>query len=126
MNASQSWLSPHLRRAIMFPPLLAVPALALALIALDGTARPIPAALWVGITGAAYIAQFTYGVLCYLVLKHLRWLTLSGIVIASQLPFLAGAFVYDLPTVVAYAISALAVALASAYFLVRRPGSPAR
>lgn len=113
----ESWLSPHLRRAFMIPPLVAVPTLAIALRVLDSTTAPLPWALWVGITAAAYVLQFTYGALCYFVLTRLRKLRLSTIVVASQLPSLPGFLAFDLPTVVAYSIAALAMGLASAYFL---------
>jgi hypothetical protein len=125
LHPQESWLSPHLRRAFMIPPLLAVPTLALVLHFLDPTAPPMPWALWIGITAAAYVLQFTYGTLCYFVLNRFRRLRLSAIIIASQLPALVALLAFDLPTVVAYSLVTLTMALASAYFVIRRPSGGA-
>lgn len=113
----ESWLSPHLRRAFTVPPLFAVPTLAIALRLLDPMAPVMPWPLWVGITAAAYVVQFTYGSLCYFLLHRFHKVRLSTLVIASQIPALPGFVVFPLPTVVAYSFAALAMGIASAYFL---------
>jgi hypothetical protein len=63
--------------------------------------------------------------LCYFVLNRFRRLRLSAIIIASQLPALVALLAFDLPTVVAYSLVTLTMALASAYFVIRRPSGGA-
>ena len=118
VHSQGPWLPLHLRRAFLFPPLLTVPVLGLALLVLHDDAPTMHPASLIGLTAASYVAQFTYGSFCYLVLKQFRWLNLPAIAVASQLPFLLGALAFDWQTVSSYAMSAMAVALASAYFVV--------
>lgn len=102
---------------MLIPPLLAAPAAEAALFVLGE--RSIAASLsgWILITLAAYLAQITYGALCYVILRQLRWLNWWSVLAASLLPFGIAALAYDPFTAAVYSISALAVALASAWFL---------
>src|SRR2546428_1171518 len=89
------WLRRNLRHALIVPPLLVAPvALGFALVAgslessrgaflsIVGTSHT-----WIlSVTAAACIAQLTYGVVCYSLLRRLRMVNLPGFLIASLLP----------------------------------------
>jgi len=131
----EPWLRRELRRALLIPPLLIAPvafALALMLSSLEpvyGFSGPpvgAPFAWALAATAVAYFAQWTYGVVCYLLLRRFGSLHLSAILVASILPVLGGglAFARGATELIGTAIYlCLAVVLGtSSWYFVSTPG----
>ena len=128
------WLTRELRRALIVPPLLVAPvALVLALVAgsLESTRDVFFSVVggsptWIlAVTAVACVAQLTYGVVCYSLLRRMRMLNLPAILVASLAPIAAAGVAFaktetDVFGVALYACLALVVGGSSWYFAVWR------
>jgi hypothetical protein len=126
----EPWLKQELRRALLIPPLLVAPVaftFALMLSLLDpvysspGMPAGAPVTWAIATTAVAFVAQWTYGVVCYLLLRRFRALNLSAILVASILPVVSVGLVFarsaaGLIGIAMYLCFALVLGTSSWYF----------